>query len=115
MSRNTLLGSVFGSEIERTERLCGPPPERPDELAVIGVGDLARAMVELELLQCRERAVTFLRQAQAAPFELVRRDEPVVGGRGLAQKRQPDGDGARDREQRADDEREGQIRTAASA
>ena len=48
--------------VERLERLGRLPAERPDERAVVGVVDLADAVVELELLQRGERAVARLHQ-----------------------------------------------------
>ena len=67
----------FPARLERTRRLGDPAPERPDERAVVGVGELARAMVELELAQPLERAVALLGQREAAPLELVALREAV--------------------------------------
>ena len=60
--------------------------ERPDERAVVLVGDLARAVVELELLERRERAVALLgeREPRARPrpgvVERVARPAPARAG-----------------------------------
>ena len=43
-------------------------PQRPDERAVVLVRDLAGAVVELELLQRRERAVALLGEREPAPL-----------------------------------------------
>ena len=48
--------------VERLERLGRRAAQRPDQGAVVGVVDLARAMVELELLQRGERAVALVDQ-----------------------------------------------------
>ena len=55
--------------IERAHGLGRLPAQRPDELSVVLVGDLARAVVELELLQRRESPVALLEELQ--PFLLV--------------------------------------------
>ena len=89
--------------------------QRADEPAVVVVRDLAGAMVELELLERGKRAVPFFCEAQAALLELIRRRQPVVACGGLAQEGQSDKDDARNRKDRADDERSGQMRTAPSA
>src|SRR5919201_2689303 len=48
------LGLAFaGAAVERAQGLGGASPKRADELAVILVRDLARPVVELELLQSR--------------------------------------------------------------
>ena len=73
-------------------------------------------MVELELLQRRERPVALLGERQPPLFELVGLVEPVVRrAAGLAQERQRDESHARDREHGADDERRGHARTVAPA
>ena len=71
-------------------------------------------MVELELLERGERAVALLREASRRCSSSSGGDEPVVACGGLAQERQSDKHDARDREHRADDERSGQMRTAAA-
>ena len=111
-SANLILRGVSGTQVERAQRLRRPLPQRPDEVAVVGVRDLAGAMVELELLQRGERTVALLCQLEPALLELVRRREPVFTRLRLTQERQRDEHGARSGEDGADDEREGQIRTA---
>ena len=112
---DALVGRVLGSQVERLQRLGGAASQRPDECAVVRVRHLAGAMVELELLQRPERTVSLLGEREPPLFQLVGRDEPIVFRRRLAHERQADEEDARDREKRADDERRGQIRTAASA
>jgi hypothetical protein len=51
---------VTVAPLERAQRLRGRLPLRPDELPVVGIPDLARAVVELELLQRGERTVSLL-------------------------------------------------------
>src|SRR6266536_2922748 len=86
--------------LQRTQGLRRPPAQRPDELAVVLVGDLAGAMVELELLQGRQRAVALLRELQPAALELIGLAEPVLRGRdpGPPEKRQRDHDDRGDSE-----------------
>jgi hypothetical protein len=72
-------------------------------------------MVELELLQRPECPVSLLGERESPLFQLVRRNEAVVFRRGLAHERQADENDAHHRQEGADDERGGQIRTAASA
>jgi len=55
-----------------------PPPQRPDERAVILVGDLPAAVVELELLERGQRPVSALQQLEPAPLLLRRLVELVV-------------------------------------
>ena len=110
-----LLPRVLGSEVERLQGLGRAASQRPDERAVVRIRHLARAMVELELLQRPERTVPLLGESQSALFQLVGRNEAIVLRRGLAHERQADEENAHDREERTDDERRGQIRTAASA
>src|SRR5581483_1775644 len=97
------------SELERPQRLRRPPAKRPDELAVVLVRDLPRAVVELELLQRGQRAVALLLELEAPALERV----PC--GRRLAQEGPRDEDDARDREHRADDERGGHAVERAGA
>ena len=110
-----LVSGVLGAQIQGPQRFRCMSPQRPDESAVIVVRDLAGAMVELELFECRKRTVAFFREAQAALLQLVRRRQPVVAGRGLSQERQCHEDGAGNREYRTHDERRRQMRTAPSA
>ena len=62
--------------LERPEELGRAATQRPDERAVVVVGDLARAVVELELLQRRERPVALLLEGD--PF-LSRVPAPPAG------------------------------------
>lgn len=112
---DALLPRVLGSKVERLQRLGRAVSQRPDERAVIRVGHLAGAMVELQLLQRPERAVPLLGKSQSPLFQLVGRNEPIVLGRGLAHERESDEENAHHCEERTDDERRCQIRTAASA
>src|SRR6058998_2847030 len=71
--------------LERLERLGGLAPERADELVVVRVCDLSSAVVELELLQRRERTVAPLEELQALLLGGRARREPIVGRFGLRQ------------------------------
>jgi hypothetical protein len=108
---NLILRRVRGAQVERAQRLRRALPQRPDELAVVGVGDLAGAVVELELLQRGERAIALFRQLEPSLLELVRRREPVLARLRLAQERQRDEHDACDGENGADHQGERQIRT----
>src|SRR5207245_3376952 len=77
-------------QLERTQRLGGASAQRADELAVILVGDLPGAVVELELLERGECAVAFLRELERAAFERPELDDPIVVGHGFAKKRTRD-------------------------
>src|SRR5438105_8212963 len=81
----TDLLCLFRLWIERLERLGRAPPERPHELAIVVVGDLAGAVVELELLQRRERAVAFLGPRDPNLLLWLGRVKPVVLRRRIAQ------------------------------
>jgi hypothetical protein len=72
-------------------------------------------MVELELLQRRERPVAFLCESKPALLELVGLQEAVVTRAWLTQERQGDQQHTGDGEHGTDDQRDGQMRTAASA
>src|SRR5438876_11347341 len=91
-------GFCFGSQFECAEGLSGAAAERTDEPAIVLVGDLAGAMVELELLQRCECAVAFLGECKAALLELVRSIESIVDRGRVAQKRQRDDDRGEDRD-----------------
>ena len=82
--------SLFPRRIEGAQRLGCLAPERSDKLAVVGVGDLPGAVVELQLFQRRERPVALFSDTHA--LTLLRRElgEPVVLGRRLPE------EGARD-------------------
>jgi hypothetical protein len=106
---------VLGSEVERLQRLGGAASQRSDERAIVRVRHLAGTVVELELLQRPERTVSFLGEGEPLLFELVRRNEPIILRRRLVNEGQADEEDANNRKERTDDERRGQIRTAASA
>ena len=48
---------MLGAQVERAQRGRRTAPERPDERAIVVVGHLPGAVVELELLERRERSV----------------------------------------------------------
>jgi len=101
-------------QVERAQRLGGTTSKRTDKPPVVVVGDLARPMVELELLQRSQRAVTLLGERKPSLLELVRLQKAIVAGARLAQERQGDEHHARNCEHGTDDESDGQMRTAAS-
>jgi hypothetical protein len=103
------------AHLEGTKRFGGATPQRADELAVVLVRNLARAVVELELLERRKRAIALLGQRKPPLFELVGPGEHVVLGPGLTQKGQGDQPDASDGEDGTDEERSGQARTVAPA
>jgi hypothetical protein len=72
----------------------------------MGVGDLAGAMVELELLEGRERAVAVLDEAKALPLVLARLDEAIVACARFTKERAGDEDDADDGEESGQDERD---------
>ena len=84
-------------------------PQRSDERTVVLVGDLARAMVELELLERVERTIALLHERQPLPPALVEPVEAVVrrSHGGLAEERPCHVDGAGGGEQPAQQERPG--------
>jgi len=90
--------------IEAAQRLGRLAPERCHELAVVGVGDLAGAVVELELLQRRERSVALLREARPLALSWRELGEPVVLGRRLAEEGSRDEPDADDSQQYRKDE-----------
>ena len=85
--------------LEGPQRLAGLAAQRADEGAVVLVGDLACPVVELELLQRRERPVALVQEAQALLLLGIRRDERVTAAG--AEERTGDVDDAGGREQRA--------------
>ncbi len=115
MGGNPFISGVLGAEIERAHRFCRLSSQRPDQPAVVVVGNLPGAVVELELLQCGKRAVPLLGEAQAALLELVRRRQPVVRRGGLSQEGKRYEHDAGDRECCTDDQRRSQMRTTPSA
>src|SRR5439155_25486476 len=96
----------LGPHLERAQRLGNSLPQRPDELAVVLVRDLARAVVELELLQGRERPVALLGELELAALERPGHAETVLARSRLAQERQRDVDRTGGREYGAENERE---------
>ena len=107
-----ILRRLSGTQVERAHRLRRSLSQRAHELAVVGVRDLAGAMVEFELLQRGERPVAFFCKLEPALLELVRRHEAILTRLRLAQERQRDEHDADGREHGSADERKGQIRTA---
>ena len=94
--------------LRRRRAPAAPPPpaaQRPDEVAVVLVGDLARAVVELELLQRGERPVALLREREPrrrSGVELVELVRPARARAGTAARRAR----RRRREDRGEHERE---------
>ena len=82
--------------------------EHADLRAVVLVGDRARAVVELELLEGRERAVARLEQLEPTDLVLVEFVERVRLRLGLAEERERDHDDAGHGERRSEHECEGQ-------
>ena len=78
------------AQVEGTQRFRRATPQRADELAVVPVRNLAGAVVELELLERRKRAIAFLGLRQPPLFQLVGPGEPVVLRPRLAQEGQGD-------------------------
>jgi hypothetical protein len=101
-------------QVERAQRLGGTTSKRTDKPPVVVVGDLAGPVVELELLERSQRAVTLLGEREPSLFELVRLQKTIVAGARLTQERQGDEHHARNREHGTDDESDGQMRTTAS-
>jgi hypothetical protein len=73
MRAHPLLRRVLGAQLERTQELRGATSERRDQVAVVVVGDLARAVVELEFLQRRQGAVALFGERQPSLSELIGR------------------------------------------
>ena len=97
------------------QRWLGTAPKRAHQPPIVVIGDLAGAMVELELLERGKRSVALLCQGKPALLELVRPVEMVVSRARLPQERQRHQHHARHRQNGADDEGDGHMRTAASA
>jgi hypothetical protein len=100
------------TQVERTQGLGRPVPQRPDELAVVRVRDLAGAVVELELLQGGESTISLLGELEATLLELIRRGEPVFPRLRLAEERQGNEHHAHDSEGGTDHECRRHIRIA---
>jgi hypothetical protein len=94
----------FPTRLKRTPRLRDPAAERPDERAVVLVGELPRAVIELELAQRILRAVALLDQREASQLEIVRLGEAVDRRVGLAEERRCHVDNDGEREQRSKQE-----------
>ena len=101
--RTHLRRRRLGANLERAQCLGRTTPERSDLRAVVVVRDLARAMVELELLQRRECAIALLGDGEPPLLEIVRRLQPIVSYGRLTEERQRDDDRTRDRKRRADE------------
>jgi hypothetical protein len=101
-------------QVERAQRLRGSTPKRADQPPIVVVGDLAGPVVELELLERSQRAVTLLGEREPSLLELVWLQKTIVPGAGLTQERKGDEHHARNSEHGTDDESDGQMRTAAS-
>ena len=93
---------------ERLQRRGHVAAKRPELRAVVLVRDGARPMLELELLERSERAISLLEELEPVPFRVVQIIERVRLGLGLANERERDGDDTRDRERRGEHERQGQ-------
>jgi len=95
--------SFLPRRIETAQSLGCLVPERSDELAVVGVGDLAGSVVELQLLQGCERPVALFSEAHT--LTLLRRElsEPVVLRRRLAEEGPRDERHTRDGEENRKD------------
>ena len=65
-------------------------------------------MLELELLERPERAISLLEEPEPVPFRIVQIIEHVRLGLGLANERERNRDDARDRERRGKHQRQGQ-------
>src|SRR5438034_1347676 len=100
--------------VERAKRRGRAAPIAADELLVVVVGELPCAMVELELLQSRERAVLLLGQLERTLVDLAGLAQAVVGGSRLEQERCRDEQDCDHRNERADDKRRGRHVSAAT-
>jgi len=94
----------LGTKVERAQRVRGTTPQRADELPVVVVRDLSRAVIELELFERRERLVSLLGEREPPLLELIRRRQTVVARAGLAEEGQCHGDDADDGEHGSDHE-----------
>ena len=88
----------FPSRLERTPRVRDTAAERPHERSVVLVGELPRAVVELQLSERILRAISLFDQRETAQLEAVRLGEAVNRRVGLAQERRRhvDDDGERE-------------------
>ena len=112
MRMDTALGVRFRSRVERLQRVGGAASQRTDERAVVLVGHLARAVVELELLQRGERAVALLDELEPPSLQHVGLVDSIVLGRRARppQERPRNEEHARDGEQGAEEERDAHRR-----
>src|SRR5262245_36483541 len=102
--------------VERAQRLGRLPAERADERAVVLVRGRARAVVELEFLQRRERAVALLEQREPPYLGLVADVQLVALRLRVAEEGPCDVEDARRGERDAEDERDcGHASAGASA
>ena len=67
-----------GLDVECLKRVGRGSPEGSDQGAIVGVVDLAGAMVELELLQRRKRSIPRVDQLEPASFVIGRGVEIVI-------------------------------------
>ena len=111
IDRGSLPGRTCLLGIQRTKRLGGVPPKRPDQRPVILVRESPRPMILLELLQGGERAVAALGQLEASPCGLVGLSENVGAGRRrrIAEERERDEHDTGDGEQPRQHERERHV------
>jgi hypothetical protein len=80
-------GLLPPSGIERAQGLGRMPAQRADQLSVVLVRDLPRAVVELKLFERGEGSITLLQELQPFPFAGGQVREPVVLRLGLPQER----------------------------
>ena len=104
--RRNVLGRLWLLRpIEGAQRLGRRAAQRPDELAVLLVADLAGAVIELELLQRGQRAISLLGECQPLGLPFGRSVEPVVFDLRLAEIRQAHDEHRRGRQRDGEDDR----------
>src|SRR5262245_55070724 len=103
---HTLLLGRLRLRFQRPQSLSDPQPQRANQLAVVLVGDLAGAVVELELLERRQCAVAVLGDLERALLQRAGLVQPVLRRIGLAEERKRDEQHAAEREHGPDGERE---------
>lgn len=94
--------------LERQQSPRRLSPQWADEGAIVLVGHRPRAVVELELLQRRERTIPLLEELQPSTLRLVDLVQRVGVGLGLPEERESDEEHTDDRERRGEDERQRQ-------
>src|SRR5580765_5240132 len=114
-ARDNALLPGFRPGLESAQGGGRTAAEGADEGSVVGVRDLSRPVVELELLQRGERAIPILDQLEAASLELVELVEPVAGRRRLAQERARDEDDRKHGEHGPESKRERHTAAAPAA